>query len=113
MSEAWIYLLRCADGSLYCGWTNALERRMRAHAAGRASRYTRSRLPLALVLAVPQPDRGAAMREELRIKGLAKRDKELWLSDMARVVPLPDDAALALVAQDAEGSGAEREPAAG
>ncbi len=110
---AWVYLLRCRDGSLYCGWTNDLGRRLRAHAAGTASRYTRSRLPVELVLAVPQADRAAALREEARIKALRKPAKESWLADMARVVPLPDDAALALVAQDAEGGGAERETAAG
>lgn len=113
MSEAWVYLLRCADGSLYCGWTNALERRLRAHAAGKASRYTRSRRPLALALAVPQADRSAALREELRIKGLGKREKELWLAEMVRVVPPQDDAALALEAEEAHGGGAEGQAAAG
>ena len=51
MLRAWrpaVYLLRCADGTLYCGWTTDLERRLAAHNAGRASRYTRSRLPVEL-----------------------------------------------------------------
>ena len=109
----WVYLLRCADGSLYCGWTNALERRMRAHAAGSASRYTRSRRPLRLAVALPQPDRSAAMREELRIKRLGKREKELWLAEVVRVVPAQHDAALALEAQDADRGGAEGQAAAG
>ena len=113
LDPAWVYLLRCADGSLYCGWTNDLERRLAAHAAGRASRYTRSRLPVALALAVPQPDRSAAMREENRIKALTKAAKELWLRDMGRVVPAHDDPTVALEAQDAEGGGREREAAAG
>ena len=43
-----VYLLRCADDSLYCGWTTDVERRLAAHQAGTASRYTRSRLPVAL-----------------------------------------------------------------
>lgn len=72
---AWVYLLRCADGSLYCGWTNDLGRRLAAHAAGRASRYTASRRPVALATALPMPDRSAAMREEARIKRLPRRDK--------------------------------------
>ncbi|HEX8101381.1 MAG TPA: GIY-YIG nuclease family protein [Solirubrobacteraceae bacterium] len=110
---AWVYLLRCRDGSLYCGWTNDLTRRLRAHAAGRASRYTASRRPLALALAVPQPDYTAARREEARVKGLGKAAKESWLADMARVVPAQDDAALALEAQLAERRGAEDQPRAG
>lgn len=75
MSDAWVYLLRCADGSLYTGWTNDLEKRLAAHAAGTASRYTRSRLPVELALAVSQADRSAAMREEARIKRLTRPEK--------------------------------------
>ncbi|HEY8581875.1 MAG TPA: GIY-YIG nuclease family protein [Capillimicrobium sp.] len=72
---AWVYLLRCADGSLYCGWTSDLRRRLAAHASGRASRYTASRRPVALATALPMPDRSAAMREEARIKRLARGEK--------------------------------------
>ena len=75
MSDACVYLLRCADGSLYTGWTNDLPRRLAAHEAGTASRYTRSRLPVALALALPQPDRSTAMREEARIKRLPRAEK--------------------------------------
>jgi len=75
VSEAWVYLLRCADGSLYTGWTNDLSKRIAAHAAGTASRYTRSRLPVELALALPQPDRTTAMREEARIKRLTRAGK--------------------------------------
>ena len=73
--EAWVYLLRCRDGSLYCGWTTDLERRVAAHRAGRASRYTASRLPVSLALAQPVADRGAARREEARIKRLTRAQK--------------------------------------
>jgi putative endonuclease len=72
---AWVYLLRCADGTLYCGWTVDLEQRLAAHNAGRASRYTRSRLPVELAWSQPQPDRGAARREEARIKTLPRAQK--------------------------------------
>jgi putative endonuclease len=75
MAQSWVYLLRCRDGSLYCGWTSDLERRLRAHAAGRASRYTASRLPVVLALAQPMPDRSAARREEARIKRLTRAQK--------------------------------------
>jgi len=72
---AYVYLLRCRDGSLYCGWTSDLERRLAAHRTGRASRYTASRLPVELVLCQPMTDRRAAMREEARIKRLTRAAK--------------------------------------
>jgi putative endonuclease len=75
MSEAWVYLLRCSDGSLYTGWTVDLERRVERHRAGTASRYTASRLPVELVHAIPMPDRTAARREEARVKRLSRPDK--------------------------------------
>jgi putative endonuclease len=75
VSEAWVYLLRCKDGSLYTGWTNDLDRRVAKHSAGKASRYTASRLPVELAFAAPMPDRGTAMREEIRIKRLARAQK--------------------------------------
>ena len=74
--SAWVYLLWCrADDSLYTGWTNDLERRLGAHRAGTASRYTRSRLPVELAVALPMADARAARREEARIKKLTRRQK--------------------------------------
>ena len=73
--SAWVYLLRCADGSLYTGWTVDLQARLRSHGAGKASAYTRSRLPVELALALPMPDRSSAMREEARIKALTRPQK--------------------------------------
>ena len=73
--DAYVYLLHCADGTLYCGWSTDPDRRLREHRAGTASRYTRSRLPVELALALPQPDRSAAMREEARIKRLPRSTK--------------------------------------
>ncbi len=72
---AFVYLLRCADDSLYCGWTDDVERRLAAHRAGKGSRYTRSRLPVELVWAIEVADRSAAMREEARIKRLPRSAK--------------------------------------
>lgn len=74
-SHAFVYLLRCADGSLYCGWTSDLEARLAVHRAGRGARYTRSRLPVELVWSAEHADRGAALREEARIKRLSRRAK--------------------------------------
>jgi putative endonuclease len=75
MADAWVYMLRCRDGSLYTGWTNDLDKRLVRHADGRASRYTASRLPVELAASWPMPDRGAAMREEARIKRLPRSAK--------------------------------------
>jgi putative endonuclease len=72
---AYVYLLRCADGSLYCGWTTDVERRLAAHRAGTASRYTRTRLPVELAALLPVADRSAALREEARIKRLNRAAK--------------------------------------
>ena len=70
-----MYLLRCRDGSLYTGWTVDLERRLVRHRCGAASRYTASRLPVELALAIPMPDRTTARREEARIKRLPRPAK--------------------------------------
>jgi predicted GIY-YIG superfamily endonuclease len=75
VSEAWVYLLRCADGSLYTGWSTDVERRLARHRSGKASRYTASRLPVELALALPMSDRSAARREEARIKALDRAGK--------------------------------------
>ena len=72
---AFVYLLRCADDSLYCGWTTDVERRVAAHRAGTASRYTRSRLPVEVALVIAVADRSAALREEARIKRLPRATK--------------------------------------
>ena len=79
--EAWVYLLRCGDGSLYTGWTVDLDRRLAAHTAGTASRYTRSRRPVELALALPMDDRTAARREEARIKALPRAAKLALVAD--------------------------------
>jgi len=74
-SPAFVYLLRCSDGSLYCGWTTDVQRRLREHQAGAASRYTRRRRPVEVAWWRPMPTRSAAMREEARIKRLPRPEK--------------------------------------
>lgn len=71
-----VYLLRCGDGSLYAGVAADLERRLRLHSLGKASRYTRSHLPVTLVWTRRMPSRGEALREERRIKRLRRAAKE-------------------------------------
>jgi putative endonuclease len=75
MPGAWVYMLRCADGSLYTGWSSDVQRRLERHRAGRASRYTASRLPVELAFLAEMEDRSAARREEARIKALDRRAK--------------------------------------
>ena len=72
---AFVYLLRCSDGSLYCGWTVDVDKRVAKHNAGTASRYTRRRLPVEVAWSRELPDRSAAMREEARIKRLPREAK--------------------------------------
>lgn len=71
-----VYILRCRDGSFYTGAAKDLAARLRLHAAGRASRYTRSRLPVALLWSRRVRSWSRALREEHRIKGLTRRQKE-------------------------------------
>jgi putative endonuclease len=72
------YLLRCADDTLYCGITNDLDKRLAAHNAGTASKYTRVRVPVELVFAEPCADRSSASKREMEIKGWS-REKKLAL----------------------------------
>lgn len=72
---AFVYLLRCADDTLYCGWTTDIRRRLAAHRSGTASRYTRSRRPVELAVVIPVADRSAALTEEARIKRLPRTAK--------------------------------------
>lgn len=73
---AFVYIVRCADGSYYTGWTTDVQRRVAEHNAGRGARYTRQRGPVALVWWEAQPDRSAAMKREDEIKRRGRRYKE-------------------------------------
>ena len=72
---AFVYLLRCRDDSLYCGWTDDLARRVATHNAGKGARYTRSRSPVRLVWSEQVSDRSAALKRELAIKRLTRAEK--------------------------------------
>jgi putative endonuclease len=74
-AQAYVYLLRCRDGSLYCGWTVDVEKRLAAHATGKASRYTSRRLPVKLAAAWEMETTSAARRMEWRIKQLTRTQK--------------------------------------
>ncbi len=74
--RAFVYMLRCGDGSLYTGAAFDLAARLRQHQAGRGARYTRARLPVRLVFRRACADWSAALRAERRLKRLRKADKE-------------------------------------
>ena len=71
----YVYMLRCRDGSLYTGWTNDLEKRLKAHNSGTASKYTRTRLPAELVYFEEWESKEAAMSREWHIKRLSREEK--------------------------------------
>ncbi|MFN2298062.1 MAG: GIY-YIG nuclease family protein [Anaerolineales bacterium] len=80
------YILQCADGSFYTGWTNDLPRRFREHAARRGGRYTRSRCPVDLVYFERQKDASAARKREAAIKKLPHAKKADLAAGKSRVV---------------------------
>lgn len=77
MQSSWyVYLVRCRDGSLYCGIAKSVEKRIRQHNEGKGAKYTRSRRPVELVWRVAVTGRGAAQKLEYRIKRMPKAKKE-------------------------------------
>lgn len=79
------YLLLCSDGSLYCGWTNDLVKRLAAHNAGTGGRYTRSRRPVELAWYTVSETKQQAMRLEARIKQLRRSQKEALVCGEAEI----------------------------
>ncbi len=83
-STTWVvYIVQCADGTFYTGITNDLERRLKQHNAGTASRYTRCRLPVVLIYQEVQPTKGAALKRELEIKSLSRKAKKRLINQGA------------------------------
>lgn len=75
-SEGWtVYILQCADGTLYTGITNDLQRRLAAHNEGTGAKYTRGRGPHSLLFSEAHPDKSSALRRERQIKALGREDK--------------------------------------
>ncbi len=81
-ADAWfVYLLRCADGSLYTGIAKDVSRRCDQHNAGTASRYTRTRLPVSVVYQEDQVTRSLALKRELAIKAMSRQEKEAIITN--------------------------------
>ena len=82
MEQKWyVYILQCADGTLYTGITNNLDRRLKAHNAGTASKYTRTRRPVMMVYQEEEESKGEALRRELQIKAMSRQQKKALLSN--------------------------------
>lgn len=72
---AFVYILECADGTFYTGWTSDLERRLHEHATGRGAKYTRGRRPVKMVYHEAHPTRGKAQRREAALHRLSHAEK--------------------------------------
>ena len=83
----YVYILRCADDTLYCGWTTDLEARLATHNSGRGAKYTRSRRPVELVYSEAYDDRHDALSREWHIKRMSREEK-LKLARAGRAIEL-------------------------
>lgn len=79
--NCYCYILECADGTYYTGWTTDPQRRAQQHNKGIGARYTRTRTPVKLVYIEPQPDRKTAMKRERAIKALSRKQKSKLISE--------------------------------
>lgn len=75
-----VYMVRCADGTLYTGWSNDPPARVEAHNAGRGAKYTRSRLPVELVYSEECESLSAALKRERQIKPWSRARKEALIA---------------------------------
>lgn len=87
--RAFVYILCCADGTLYTGFTTDLERRVNEHQRGRGGRYTRIRTPIALVYFEALGTRRAAMKREIAIKRLSRPQKQKLIASTNAPIPNP------------------------
>ena len=78
------YVLECKDGSLYTGWTNHLEKRVKDHNDGKGAKYTKSRRPVKLVYHEVFDTKEEAMRREYEIKHYTRKEKEKLISNVER-----------------------------
>lgn len=71
----YVYILRCADDTLYTGWTTSLEKRLKTHNSGKGAKYTKARLPVEIVYYEEFEDKKEAMKREYAIKRLSRGEK--------------------------------------
>ncbi len=84
------YIVECADGTYYTGWSTDPARRAKAHNSGKGARYTRTRRPVRLVYTEAQPDKSTALKRERAIKTMTRQQKEK-LVKQAMGMPAPPD----------------------
>lgn len=80
----YVYILSCADGTFYTGWTTHLEERVNTHNQGKGAKYTRSRRPVKLLYWEEYSDRGEALRREAAIKKMSRKQKEELINSISR-----------------------------
>ncbi len=80
------YIVECADGTLYTGWTNDLEKRLAAHNSGKGAKYTSTRRPVRMVYAEVHEDKRDAQRREYQIKQLPRAKKLLLLTSEENIL---------------------------
>ncbi|NPV75038.1 MAG: GIY-YIG nuclease family protein [Anaerolineae bacterium] len=85
--ECYCYILECADGTYYTGWSTDPARREKQHNQGRGARYTRTRRPVRLVYVELQPDRANAMRRERALKAMRREQKQKLIVQHTLEVP--------------------------
>ena len=78
------YIVRCKDGSLYTGWTNDIEKRIKAHNEGKGAKYTKSRRPVKLVYYEEFQTKEEAMKREYAIKHMRRKEKEKIIEDLRK-----------------------------
>ena len=87
MENTWkLYILRCADNTLYTGITTDVDKRFRTHSSGKGAKYTRGRGPLELVYREKCGDHSTALKRELEIKALTREEKELLIKGVTEVI---------------------------
>lgn len=80
MNSKWmLYILKCADGTFYCGITNDLNKRMKTHSSGKGSKYVRTRLPFEVAYTEPHEDRSSASKQEYLIKQMSRSNKIIYM----------------------------------
>ncbi len=95
------YILKCADGTFYCGWTNCLEKRVKAHNAGTGAKYTKPRRPVTLVYYEEFETKKEAMSREAAVKRMTRSQKEKLIArgsdegtgsqEQKKAVPFPEE----------------------
>jgi putative endonuclease len=92
--DFYTYVVECADGSLYTGWTDDIEQRIAAHNAGKGARYTRARGPVKLVTSWRFADKRAAMSFEWAVKQMSRKEKLALIVDQQSALPQDKTSAL-------------------